>query len=210
MFRTETGISESKWRGIFWARWSDALAEAGFQANQWQAKLDSDALFGRLAEIVRELGKVPTYSELLLRRRTDQTAPNPKTLRHHFGGQEGLIVALRRFCQGEQQLFDVLSILPEPQSSAPVAEQKSEEGWVYLLKSGNHYKVGRSDQLEDRVKRISIALPEATTLVHSIKTDDPPGIEAYWHRRFAARRANGEWFKLAPADVAAFSKRKYQ
>jgi hypothetical protein len=32
-FLRETGIKESDWGGIYWARWGDALREAGFEPN---------------------------------------------------------------------------------------------------------------------------------------------------------------------------------
>lgn len=82
-------------------------------------------------------------------------------------------------------------------------------GCVYLLKSGRHYKIGRSNAVGRRERELQIQLPEKAEVVHEIKTDDPVGIENYWHNRFADRRKNGEWFELTAKDIAVFKRRKF-
>ncbi len=77
------------------------------------------------------------------------------------------------------------------------------------MKSGRFYKVGRSNAVGRRERELAIQLPEEVKVVHPIKTDDPVGIENYWHGRFAERRKNGEWFELTAKDVAAFKRRKF-
>ena len=60
-----------------------------------------------------------------------------------------------------------------------------------------------------REYELAIQLPEKTKTIHEIRTDDPVGIEAYWHNRFESKRKNGEWFELAPLDIKAFRRRKF-
>jgi hypothetical protein len=208
LFERETGIGESAWHGVYWARWGDAIKEAGFAPNEWQGKSDSTLILEKYIEAARHYGFLPTAAELKMYRIGRDDFPTAKTVFKHFGSKEGLLSNLRTWVQDKPDLKDIADIFgAEVKNESSTA---SREGLVYLIKSGAHYKIGRSDELERRVKEIRVALPEAATLVHSIRTDDPAGIEAYWHRRFADRRANGEWFKLSTADVAAFKRRKYQ
>lgn len=211
-FERESGISEHQWRGRYWARWGDALVEAGLSANAKQGKTDSDFLLGKVAEAFRHFGREPTLIELRMYRQNDSEFPAHSTLAKHYPVKDDMIAALREWIAENDGYDDVAPMLPvvTRAPAAPRLPSKTVEGFVYLIKSGDFYKIGRSDDAERRFKQITIALPDRAELFHTIRTDDPPGIEAYWHRRFADRRANGEWFKLTSQDVAAFKKRKFQ
>jgi hypothetical protein len=79
--------------------------------------------------------------------------------------------------------------------------------YVYLLKGGPHYKIGMSTDPKKRFDQIALQIPFRVTLIHTIETDDGGGIEKYWHKRFANKRTNGEWFRLNDSDVEIFCSR---
>ena len=120
-FFTETGIKTSDWHGKYWARWSDAVREAGLEPNQKTLAYADDLLIEKFISLARELGRLPVSGDLRLKARNDSGFPT----------------------------------------------------------------------------------------VHVIRTDDPVGIEAYWHKRFESKRTNGEWFELSAEDVKAFRRRKF-
>src|SRR2546425_4936485 len=62
-FVQETGIREADWLGRHWARWSDALREAGYSPNQMTAAYDESFLFERFVELTRELGRLPVKGD---------------------------------------------------------------------------------------------------------------------------------------------------
>jgi hypothetical protein len=211
-FTRETGIGSHKWLGVYWARWGDALAEAGFAANEWNQRLDSAEVLNTVIEVIRETGRLPNDKEWQLLRRARPSLPTSKLLRSHFGSRADLLATLQQRAAEDPDSSDIAPLLPASVRPPPLTASRSgsQDGSVYLVKSGTHYKIGRSDEIERRMKEIRVALPETAALIHTIRTDDPAGIEAYWHRRFADQRANGEWFKLSTQDVAAFRRRSYQ
>jgi hypothetical protein len=211
LFESETGIPESAWFGVYWPRWGDAVAEAGLTPNKKKQKHDEQFVLIKLVEACRHFGRVPATMELRMYKKIDSEFPNEKAMLAGFHGKANLLRRLGEWARANNNYEDIAAMvvdqLPEIESEIKGAPK---EGLVYLIKSGAHYKIGRSNELERRVKEIRIALPEAASLIHSIRTDDPAGIEAYWHRRFSDRRANGEWFKLSNADISAFKRRKFQ
>lgn len=212
-FFRETGIKESDWKGKFWARWNDAVSEAGLQPNQKTASYDEDLLIEKFISLMRELGRFPVVAEIRMKVRSDARFPNDKTF-GRFGSKPQFAAKILDYCRTRSGYEDVSTLCAaiadrRTANSSEVDDSETVIGCVYLMKSGKFYKLGRSNAAGRREYELGIQLPEKLKTVHVIRTDDPVGIEAYWHRRFDERRKNGEWFDLGVADVAAFKRRKF-
>lgn len=212
-FTAETGITEAQWLGRYWVRWSDAIAEAGLEPNTFQGARPEQEIFATFVSLIEELGHFPTDAELKFRKRTDPSIPSHGVFQR-FGNKAGLAALVIKQCGDDPALADVVAICEPIAAKAgkvpvpPTAGPGPQPGVVYLMKSGRHYKIGRSNSAGRRAYELAIQLPERLETVHVIETDDAIGIERYWHLRFAAQRLNGEWFALTAADVAAFKRRK--
>lgn len=206
----ETGIRPVDWMK-YWPRFGDAQREAGFEPNERTAAYDESELCRHVALLARDLGRFPTQADLRVKGHAEPTFPSLRTFDKRLGAKSNAVAKVAAYCTVNQEFGDVLPLcvantkLPEPEAKL----DKSNDGFVYLLKSGRFYKIGKTVSVGMRERQLQIQLPDQARTIHTIKTDDPSGIEAYWHRRFQAQRKNGEWFELTAQDVAAFRRRKF-
>lgn len=181
-FFAETGIREANWAGRWWARWSDAVREAGLKPQVMNKSLSDDLVLDAALRIVRNLGRFPTTAEIRLACSNDATLPSHNTFRR-FGGMGGLRERLASYCltNGVSDVLPMLTTeaegLPRSQRDRDQATSELEEGFVYLLKSGRHYKIGKALSVDHRKRQLDIQLPERAEIVHRIKTD-----ESVWDR----------------------------
>ena len=168
--RSETGISESDW-GKYWPRLSDAQKEAGYAPNEKQAAYDEGFLFDKLISWIREIGRYPILREFRIKCREDSDFPSSKPFRR-IGTKAEVARKLINYCREKGGLEDVILICD------PVAEANDDNGnpetatdrlgFVYLLESGRHYKIGRTASVGRREYELAIQLPERATVVHEI------------------------------------------
>lgn len=212
----EAGIKPYHWKK-HWGRYGAAVAEAGFSANTLSEGYTEDELIGFVVEAAREVGRFPTAGDLMVRHTNSSEFPSAKAIAR-LGRKPDMVQKVADYCRAHAGHDDILSfceatipprasVMREDDEVTP--DKIGTDEYVYLMKSGRFYKIGHSVHAGSRERQIAIQLPEQLTTVHVISTDDPAGIEAYWHQRFAGKRKNGEWFDLAREDVAAFRRRKF-
>ena len=110
-FEAITGLTEAVWRGRYWARWSDAVREAGYEPNAWQSKVHDDkTLIRMLAVAVRDLGFFPTTPDLRMRRQVDPNLPNDKVFTNRLGGKADQVAKVMAFADENPEFADVAAI----------------------------------------------------------------------------------------------------
>jgi len=213
-FFAATGIKKEDWYGKYWTKWSDAQTEAGYEPNTLQVPYDEEWLIEQLAIFIREIGKYPTKPELKMKCFNSKGFPDVSTFYKRLGSKSQMACKVVHFCDNTNG-FDDVKILADKHCKEgtdvePVVDDADIDfGFVYLMKSGKYYKIGRSNSTGRRNYELNVQMPEDVILIHEIKTDDPVGIEAYWHQRFSEQRKKGEWFLLSAKDVGAFMRRKF-
>jgi hypothetical protein len=214
LFESETGIRESDWRGVYWAKWSEALAQAGHAPNMKTQRYPEEMIMSKLISLIQREHAFPTQDLLKLKRREDRSFPSFRVFRR-LGTKAEIARKVVACCEDRDDLREVGDICRRcattsiDSSAVSIGDEAKEFGFVYPMKSGSYYKIGRSNCAERREFELKLQLPEKVMPVHKIKTDDPVGIEEYWHRRFKDSRKGGEWFALSASDVKAFRRRKF-
>jgi hypothetical protein len=212
-FHEVTGISPYDW-GAYWPRFTEAQREAGFEPNKLNAALEVEFVMEKYIGLIRRLEKLPTAAEMRIERKRDPAFPSSGVIGRAGRTNERLEKVLA-YCRTRPEYADVMALCEAAvQRSAPgtrSAEKRDDaqgtSGFVYLAKGHRgEYKIGRTNLVDRRVSELGAMASVELERVHEIKTDDPTGVEAYWHRRFENRRMRGEWFKLTAADVKAFKR----
>lgn len=191
------------------------MKEAGFNPNEFseEQQYSNDEMLGRYARLSQDLGRLPTNGDLRFKKSRDSGFPNSRTYENRFGLKLELVGQLAAYCTSRPEYSNVLGwcqdYFTKNQASATSKyKPEGEAGYVYLMKMGRFFKIGRTNNVVRRGGEITIQLPEKAVTVHFFRTDDPSGIETYWHHRFEHKRRNGEWFELDGKDIAAFKRRK--
>lgn len=209
-FQRETGIKPYHWNK-YWVRFGDILIEAGFKPNKMNEAYPDELIIEKYIDLINEVGHFPTSTELNFKCHNDDSFPSKNAMQRLGKKSEVAQKILNStLSNGLEKVIDICQNILDSDKPRlnPSDSSNIQIGEVYMYKHGNrnHYKIGRSKDGVRREKELGPLLPERVEKIHTIPTDDPSGVEAYWHNRFKDKRLNGEWFDLNSDDIKAFKR----
>lgn len=85
----------------------------------------------------------------------------------------------------------------------------SNVGYLYIVASASGlFKIGYTNDIENRVSQIKSASPVKCELLISIKCDNAEFQEKEYHQTFQKKRVRGEWFALSRKDLSSIIRDK--
>jgi hypothetical protein len=92
-----------------------------------------------------------------------------------------------------------------------VIGESKQVGYVYFIqeKYSGAIKIGRSLNLEKRLRLFIADLPFHIVLIQYIKTINYERIELAFHRHFDTNRVKGEWFRLSDIEIEKIKKKDF-
>jgi len=221
-FFSDHGLTKRDLWALGIRSYGDLCELAGYVRNRFAQKpMEADQLFEPLALLTVQIGRFPDTTDREIARRGGAPIPEYRAYRTAQNTNGPLLQQLLEWCRSHPQHSGALQSLEAHVSrvdgAAPPARKRVKvvTGYVYLLRYGGRgrkYKIGRSEAPPRRHSQISGMVPDELAIVHVIASDDPIGIERYWHQRFENKLIPNkkEIFLLDAEDVAAFKRRKYQ
>lgn len=77
-----------------------------------------------------------------------------------------------------------------------------EKEFVYVVALGSYYKIGRTKDLNRRLKTLCpTKFPEIPVMKLSMAVADAPFVESLLHSRYSQRRVRGEWFSISENEL---------
>jgi transcriptional regulator with XRE-family HTH domain len=76
-------------------------------------------------------------------------------------------------------------------------------GIVYVLQCGEYYKIGRTQNLPQRVSDLQMSNPFPIAVIHTWETVAHQRLERRLHQRLSHAKVRGEWFRLTADEILA-------
>lgn len=88
----------------------------------------------------------------------------------------------------------------------PKEEAPAQPGHIYVVRSGEHFKIGKASDLKARLSTHQTSSPELLDVVIAVEVDDMTHTERELHEIFSEKRVRGEWFKLDGQDLETLTR----
>lgn len=80
-------------------------------------------------------------------------------------------------------------------------DQDSHPGFVYVIRCGPYFKIGRTSKVERRMVQLGVQMPHPIEIVWTKHVSNMCVAEKFLHEMFSHKRMNGEWFNLNNDDL---------